>query len=300
MYKYILIIFTFISITSWSQEPIRIVGSATLYPFITIAAEMFGKEGNSTPIVESNGTGGGINLLCKSGNNSNSPDIAAASRPIKTGELKLCSKHKIKNLKELAIGFDGIVIAQNKSSQHFSLTLKELFLSMAEMIPSKNGSLIKNPYLYWNEINSNLPKSKITIYGPSSTSGTRDLINELIIKKFADTRIRLDGHYIEMPENNNLIINKIAINDTALGIISFSFLENNSEVKPILIDGILPNQKTVRNSSYPLARKLYLYVNTSKYKQKPGLKKFVNYIESPLLTGENGYLAKRGLITLEN
>nr|WP_261401710.1 substrate-binding domain-containing protein [Chenggangzhangella methanolivorans] len=46
-----------------SRDQIRIVGSSTVYPFTTAAAEQFGKGGQfKTPVVESTGTGGGLKL----------------------------------------------------------------------------------------------------------------------------------------------------------------------------------------------------------------------------------------------
>ena len=45
-----------------AREQIQIVGSSTVYPFATIVAEKFGQQGNKTPVIESTGTGGGMNV----------------------------------------------------------------------------------------------------------------------------------------------------------------------------------------------------------------------------------------------
>ena len=50
-------------ITSYSnaRDQIKIVGSSTVYPYSTVVAERFGKQGKfKTPVVESTGTGGGF------------------------------------------------------------------------------------------------------------------------------------------------------------------------------------------------------------------------------------------------
>lgn len=49
------------------------------------------------------------------------------------------------------------------------------------MAKLQNGKLIPNPYTNWNQINKNLPNRKISVYGPPSSSGTRDTIEELVM-----------------------------------------------------------------------------------------------------------------------
>ena len=44
---------------------IRIVGSSTVYPFTTIVGETFAAEGNTAPVIESTGTGGGMKVFTK-------------------------------------------------------------------------------------------------------------------------------------------------------------------------------------------------------------------------------------------
>ena len=49
-----------------ARDQISIVGSSTVYPFATMAAEKFGQSsGFKTPVIESTGTGGGMKLFCK-------------------------------------------------------------------------------------------------------------------------------------------------------------------------------------------------------------------------------------------
>ena len=64
-----------------SREQVRAVGSSTVFPFAKIIAEMLARSDASvsSPIVESTGTGSGINLFC-AGLGANTPDIVNASR----------------------------------------------------------------------------------------------------------------------------------------------------------------------------------------------------------------------------
>ena len=51
--------------TAMARDTISIVGSSTVYPFATVVAERFGRTGNSTPKIESTGSGGGMKLFCQ-------------------------------------------------------------------------------------------------------------------------------------------------------------------------------------------------------------------------------------------
>ena len=118
-----------------ARDYIFIVGSSTVYPFTTAVAEQFGRAGKfKTPKVESTGTGGGLKLFC-GGVGPQHPDVANASRRIKPAEVDTCAKNGVKDILEVKIGFDGIVLANAKSAPSFSLTRKDLFLALAKKVP---------------------------------------------------------------------------------------------------------------------------------------------------------------------
>ena len=287
------------TIQAQAREQIRIVGSSTLYPFITIAAERFGRISGHTPVVEATGTGGGFHLFC-SGDSLRYPDIVNASRTIKPSEQELCKKNGVLNVKELLIGYDGIVIAQSKEAQKFNLSKKDLFLALAKKLPQAN-QMVNNFYKTWKQINPKLPDIKIEVYGPSFTSGTREVFIELVMNEFCHQsgckEIREDGAYIEMSENDNLIIHKLAHNQKALGIISFSLLNENSSIKAATINNVLPSKKSIINGLYPLSRPLFIYINKDHQVLLPSLNAFIQELVSPFSIGSDGYLTQKGLLT---
>lgn len=296
------------------REQIRIVGSATLYPFITIVAEEFGKKAGTTPVVEATGTGGGFRLFC-SGNSPKYPDVVNASRKIKPSELGFCQRNNVNNIKEILIGYDGIVFAQSEKAKTLNLSWKSIFLALAKQIPLE-GKMVNNYYNNWNEIDPSLPNKKIEIYGPSDVSGTRDAFIELVMQQYCEdsaeiqqllpdmnnrkavcSELREDGKYIEMTENYNLLIKKIIENDNALCIMSYSMLENNTLVKEAKINNISPSKNNIINGLYPLTRPLFLYFNLDHFKSIPKLEDFWNYINSSSVIGREGLLSEHGLIT---
>ena len=108
---------------STGRDQIKIVGSSTVYPFATTVAENFGRTTSfKTPIVESTGSGGGLKLFC-SGLGANHPDVANASRRIKASEVERCASNGVKDIVEVKIGYDGIVLANSRKSPVMELSL---------------------------------------------------------------------------------------------------------------------------------------------------------------------------------
>ncbi|MFT7099113.1 MAG: phosphate transport system substrate-binding protein, partial [Rickettsiales bacterium] len=279
----------------FARDYLRMAGSSTVYPFARTIAEEFGNATSfKTPIVESTGTGGGIKLFC-SGVGENFADFANASRAIKATELKVCNENGIKNVVEIKIGYDGIVVANSNKAKPVNLTKKQLFLALANEIP-QNGKLIKNPNNKWSDVDKSLPNTTIAVYGPPPTSGTRDAFVELVLEDvcakkaefiaaYPDKKIRKkkchiirsDGKFIEAGENDNLIVQKLKNNQEALGVFGFSFLEQNSRVvQGSKINGISPTFENIASGDYKISRPLFIYFKKEQLPFVQGAKEFIN------------------------
>ncbi len=298
-----------------SRNYISVVGSSTVYPFTATIAERFG-QGTSfkTPAVEATGTGGGIKLFC-SGIGFDFPDFVNASRTMKDSELKKCHENGIKNIGEIKIGYDGIVLANSLKGKNINLTKRQIFLALAQKVP-QNGKLVANFYKKWSQIDKTLPNIEIRVYGPPATSGTRDAFVELVMEAacsddvqiaalFANKKlchiIRDDGAFIEAGENDNLILQKLNNDAQAFGIFGYSFLaENENMIKSAKIDGINPNFTTIINGTYSVSRPLFIYFKQEHFKLVPGMREFIEEIVSHDTLGKTGYLALKGLIPLSN
>ena len=168
--------------TAAARDSISIVGSSTVYPFATVVAERFGKSTDfKSPKVESTGSGGGLKLFCK-GVGVATPDITNASRRIKSSEFEKCQQNGVKEIVEVLIGYDGIVLANASGGTKFELSRKDIYLALAKMVPGPDGKLIDNPNKTWKDVNSSLPATKIEVLGPPPTSGTRDAFVELALE----------------------------------------------------------------------------------------------------------------------
>lgn len=294
---------------------IRALGSSTVYPFATIVAEKFGKEGHQTPVIEATGTGGGIKIFC-SGAGMDTPSIVNASRKIKDAELEACAANGVSPPAEFKFGYDAIVLAHAKGYE-LNVNTRQIYLALAKYVII-DGEIVPNPYVNWSDINGILPSTKIEVLGPPPTSGTRDSFVELVLEKeckallkeFAMTvseedeksickSVREDGGYVEAGENDNLIVQKLQANPDAVGIFGYSFLEENAgELEGAIVNGVTPDFDSISAGNYPISRGLYFYVKKEHLASSPELKPFVEEFMSNKAIGEEGYLTERGLIPL--
>jgi len=292
---------------------LRAVGSSTVYPFAKMAAERVARANPKlgTPIIESTGTGAGFKLFC-AGVGERFPDISNASRRMKAKEAQQCAANGVKDVTEIQIGLDGVVLATAHGTPIAGVTQKDLYLALAKTPYGK-----PNKAKTWKDVNAKLPALPIRVYGPPTTSGTRDALGELLLTppceanpamaamKKADeakfkaicTGIRTDGAYIEAGENDNLIVQKLAANQGTLGIFGYSFLEENaSKVKGVTINGVGPTYQTISSFKYPGARPLYVYVKNAHVRAIPAIRAFVAEITKESAIGPKGYMLAGGLV----
>ena len=297
-----------------AAQQLKVVGSSTVYPFTTAVAEEFQRANPGVSvIVESTGTGAGIKLFC-AGVGSKFPDMVNASRPMKASEYADCAKAGAKNVIEVPVGIDGLTLIQAKGQPALNLTVAQIYKALAAKPFGKDQTAQT-----WKDVDPSLPATKIRVLGPPPTSGTRDSLAELILEKGCDsdeamkalkksddkahketcTKIREDGAYVEAGENDNLLVQKVSADPGALGVLGYSFLEENlDKVSPVSIAGIAPTEATISDLSYPGSRKLYVYVKGEHIAAKPAIKNFIDaYSKS---WGKGGMLAKRGLVPLHD
>lgn len=305
-----------VSTPAMARDTINIVGSSTVYPFATVVAERFGRNTDfPTPKLESTGSGGGLKLFC-AGVGTQHPDITNASRRMKTSEFQDCQNNGVKDITEVRIGSDGIVLANSSQAEKMDISLRQLFLALAKDVPNPQGgeNLVPNPYKKWSDIDSSLPDMAISVMGPPPTSGTRDAFVEIAMeggcktydwiksKSKGDMRaichnIREDGAFIEAGENDNLIVQRLARDTGTFGIFGYSFLdENRGQIQASTIGGVEPTQETIGDDSYPVARSMYFYVKKAHVGVVPGIQEYVNEFTSEGAWGDNGYLVDVGLI----
>ena len=111
--------------------------------------------------------------------------------------------------------------------------------------------------------------------------------------------LREDGAYVEAGENDNVIVQKLEANKNAFGVFGFSFLDENSRQvarrRPRRRRADLREHR--RRQVQGLAP-LFVYIKKQHVGLVPGIDKFAAEYVSNKAIGEDGYLAKKGLVTL--
>jgi phosphate transport system substrate-binding protein len=310
------------SASSGPRDRIAVVGSSTVFPFSSAAAEKFSAAGRfKTPRVESTGTGGGFAIFCR-GVGGDTPDIANASRQIKKSEFETCAKNGVTDIVEVKLGYDGIVLASSKTGPAMNVSKYEIYQALAkELYSPATKTFVPNPNTSWNQINPSLPNIKIDVMGPPPTSGTRDAFVELIMEKGAvgsadmkalkdsnedefkkrASTLREDGAWKDSGENDNLIVQALARSPEQFGVFGFSsFEENEDRLQEASIDGVKATTDNIISGEYGASRSLFFYVKKASVGVVPGLQEFATEMVSEPAAGLRGYLRGRGMVPLKD
>ena len=229
--------------------------------------------------VSISGTGGGFKRFTVG-----ETDISNASRPIKDSEAEQAQANNIEYL-ELTVALDGLAVMVSKENTFVDcLTVEELNMIW------KPGSEVNN----WNQVRSSFPDERIRLYGPDTDSGTFDYFTDEIN---GDEGLSRDDYTASA--DDNVLVQGISGDTNALGYFGYAYYaQNEDKLKVIGVDGgngcVVPSDETVASGTYsPLARPVFIYVNTEKLNSSPQLQAFVDYYleNTGELAAQVGYTA---------
>lgn len=294
-----------------SRETIRSVGSSTVFPFAKAVSESLARSNPELPavVIESTGTGGGMKLFC-SGVGLDTPSATNASRRMKASEFADCQENGVADVIEMQVGLDGIAFASAQGGIELNLTPKIVYEALAAA-PYGGEQTTQT----WADVDPSLPDLPILVYGPPTTSGTRDALKELILEVGCEsnpemealkeededkydqvcTEVRADGLYVDQGEQDNLIVQKIEGNENAVGVFGYSYLEENADkVQGLPMNGVDPTYENISSFDYPGARPLYVYVKKAHIGEVNGLSEYLT--EWTKMWERGGPLASIGLV----
>jgi len=150
-------------------------------------------------------------------------------------------------------------------------------LSIAQIKKIYTG-VIKN----WKELGgANLP---IVVVSRDVASGTFEVFNE---KALSGAKV---SETAQLLASNIAVISAVANTPGAIGYVGLGYVTDNVNV--VMVNNLMPSDTTVKNGTYPLARKLYMYTNG---KAKGDAASFISFIQS----AEGQKIVKeQGFITL--
>jgi phosphate transport system substrate-binding protein len=292
-----------------SRDTIQIAGSSTVLPFASIVAEEFGAAfpEYNTPVVGSGGSGGGLRQFCE-GVGEGTIDIANSSRRIQAGEIEACNAAGVNDIREIQIGYDGIVFAVNADQGDFALEPEHIWLAIAAEVPV-DGAMVANSYTRWNEIDPSLPDQAIALAIPGSNHGTREVFEERVTTAGCEAVGLPEGTDEEICSNfRQDVVVEIAGDYTetlarlqsapeTVGVFGLSFYDQNRDtLKVATMSGVEPSLETIASGEYPVSRPLYFYVKGEHLGVIPGIEDYVAFFLSDQMAGMGGTLEAAGMI----
>ncbi len=240
-------------------------GSTTVLPVAQAAAEAYMDLHPEVNIsVRGGGSGVGIAAL-QNGN----VQIANSSRKMKSKEVSACKAKGI-NPTGYAVANDGICIVVHKNN-----TVKNITIAQIKAIYT--GKIVN-----WKDLGgANMP---IVVISRDVASGTFEVFNE---KALGGAKVISSAQLLA---SNNAIVTTVASTPGAIG---YSGLGNVSDaVNIVKVENIMPSETTVKNGSYKLSRKLYMYTNGV---AKGDINNFISFIQS---ASGQAIVKQQGFITL--
>lgn len=254
------------------KKSITIKGSDTMVHLVSNWAEAFMKDDPNVEVaVTGGGSGTGIAALING-----TTDICAASREMKEKEKEQAGE-KGNTPKEIIVARDGIAVVVNPQNPVGELDMQQL------------SQIFTGSYTQWTQVGGG--KDEILVFSRESSSGTYAFFQEHVLKnKDYTPKAKL------MPATS-AIIESVSTDKGAIGYVGLGYaLAAGDKVKVVAIKAdanspaIVPSEQVVKSGQYPIARPLYLYVNS---KAGGAVQDFVNFClneKGQAIVKDSGYV----------
>jgi phosphate transport system substrate-binding protein len=243
-------------------------GSSTVFPLSERMAEIFQDDGFTGNItIDSIGSGAGLERFCVAGET----DIANASRAIKDSEIASCQAIGREPV-EFRVGTDALAVVVSTENDFLSdVTTEEL------------AQIFSSDAVKWSDVNPDWPAENILRFSPGTDSGTFDYFVEVVMTPaFTDAETGegklLESGNLQLSEDDNVLVQGVEGSPYAIGYFGYAYYhENASRLKILNIHSVTPDETTVEDGSYALARPLFLYSDAAILRDKPQVAAFINY-----------------------
>jgi phosphate transport system substrate-binding protein len=244
---------------------VKVDGSSTVAPLVTLAAEQFRKRNPQVKVtVGVSGTGGGFQRFC-----AGETDLSNASRPIEDEEKQACAKKHIQ-YRELQVANDGLSVIVNPDNDWAECLTVDQLKRIWEP-----DSKVQN----WSDLDDQYPDEKLELFGPGTDSGTFDFLTDKIVGKEGSSRSDYSAS-----EDDNVTVTGVSGSKGALGYLGLSYVEQNpGKIKAVEVDGgdgcVAPSVQTVQDGSYkPLSRPLLIYARVDALEDKLQVSEFLSFL----------------------
>jgi phosphate transport system substrate-binding protein len=204
---------------------VKVSGSTTVLPIMQSAADQLIAMNSGLSIaVAGGGSGAGVKDTQNGANN-----VGMSSRDLTADELQ--------ELNPVVMASDGIAIIVNPNNPVQNLTREQA------------AKIFLGEVRNWNEVGGN--NAPILVQTRETGSGTLATLEELLLER--ETVVATATPFT----SSALIKQSVAGSENAVGFDSIGYVD--STVKAVSLDGITAGETTVKNSTYPLSRSLYVF-----------------------------------------
>jgi len=229
---------------------VKVSGSTTVLPLAQEAAFEF-MESNPGASVEVQGGGSSVGI---SQVRQGIVDIGMSSRELEGSENDGL-------LVDNKIAFDVIVVVVHPSVAIRNLSgsdLKRIFTGKVEN---------------WKEVGG--PDLPIVVVVRDQASGTREMFDKKALGATKEKAVEIVPSAIECA-SNGVVRETVASTKGSIGYLSYGYVDRR-RVKPVKLDGVLPDLKNASTGRYPLARYLHMF---TKGKAKGIKRAYIDFILS--------------------
>lgn len=188
-------------------------------------------------------------------------DIGASSRPVEQAELREASKRGVK-LKEFVIGYDGIAVIVNEKNPVGTLSVDQV------------AQVFSGQVANWKELGGF--DQPIRLISRPAYSGTHAVFKERILGG------RAFSSGTEYVESSDAVSRKVADDRQAIAYVGLGWVGPRAKVVGLRpepeADPVKPDEKTIREGTYPIYRPLLLYTAGI---PNPEVAEFLRYVVSP-------------------
>lgn len=226
------------------DEGVSTDGSTSMSKVVGALSEAFEAENGIAVTYNATGSGAGIQAVSEG-----RCDIGLSSRKLKDEE-------KANGLEETILAYDGIAMIVNPKNGVSDLSMETV------------AKIFTGEITNWSEIGGE--DGEIVLIGREAGSGTRDGFESI-----TDTEDKCK--YRQELTSTGDVITTVASNPNAIGYASLASVKDS--VKAVSIDGITPNEKTVKDGSYAIQRPFVL-VTKKDTKLSESAQKFFDFATS--------------------
>jgi phosphate transport system substrate-binding protein len=251
---------------------LRVSGSTTVNPVAADAAEALRRsQGMRITVDAQGGSAGGIAQL-----GAGQIDVAMSSKPVSDEERR---RHPAVDFVETSIGEDalGIVVRREVYDGGVrSLTRDQL------------RALFEGRVRNWRELGG--PDIEVFVYDKEPGRGTREVLDRFLYGPGGQAPPPPPSDRFAIVGGNEEARSKAASTPGSITPLSVPFIEGQTRLAAVAVDGVEPTTAHVRDRTYPLARPLFLVTDGP---PAGAARTFVDYVLSPAgqeLVRRHGFL----------